>query len=339
MWDTHALNADRLQDSLCPMFDVSFDALMGDLAERGLLDETLVVVIGEFRRTPKINKVGGRDHWGHVFSMALAGAGIRGGQVIGTSDRNGAYPVTDPIQGGDLTATIFHLLGIDPNGMFRDKANRPHPITKGEPILAALGNAPASTDRCKPEGDANLVPPYDASWLLDTDFDPKRAGGDRPAVAREGLARDPITAMGFAVRRGEKGVWIGYDSGDKVTSIEAGASAILAQEIRNARGRSVHVPNRSDWRRECDGRSSRASSRTLPVGSCCSAVVIGTKTRARVVKWLLRSSDPRSGKPGRFKLDKFWPRPPRVNFSIGNGLGVGVVVVKKTGGTLARCEE
>ncbi|HMF14953.1 MAG TPA: DUF1501 domain-containing protein, partial [Gemmataceae bacterium] len=105
MWDTHAQNADRLQDALCPMFDVSFDALMHDLADRGLLAETLVVVVGEFGRTPRINKQGGRDHWGHVFSMALAGAGIRGGQVIGASDKNGAYPITEPIRGGDLTAT------------------------------------------------------------------------------------------------------------------------------------------------------------------------------------------------------------------------------------------
>src|SRR5207237_3176529 len=148
MWDTHAQNADRLQDALCPMFDVSFDALLNDLAERGLLAETLVVVVGEFGRTPRINKLGGRDHWGHVFSMALAGAGIRGGQVIGASDRNGAYPATDPIRGGDLTATIFHLLGIDPNGMFRDKADRPHPITRGEPIAAALRTTPATVARC-----------------------------------------------------------------------------------------------------------------------------------------------------------------------------------------------
>src|SRR5262249_53659774 len=107
MWDTHAQNSDRLQDCLCPQFDVAFAALMDDLEERGLLDETLVVVIGEFGRTPRINKLGGRDHWGHVFSCALAGAGIRGGQVIGASDKNGAYPTTDPIRGGDLTATIF----------------------------------------------------------------------------------------------------------------------------------------------------------------------------------------------------------------------------------------
>ena len=99
LWDTHSLNADRLQDNLCPQFDPTFAALMDDLSERGLLDETLVVVIGEFGRTPKINVNGGRDHWGHVFSFAMAGAGIRGGQVIGASDRDGAYPASTPLTG------------------------------------------------------------------------------------------------------------------------------------------------------------------------------------------------------------------------------------------------
>src|SRR5439155_507321 len=101
---------------------------------------------------------------------ALAGAGVRGGQVIGASDKNGAYPATDPITGGDLTATLFHLMGIDPGGMFTDKANRPHPITKGEPIAALLGHAPATAERCRPGCDPAFVPPYDASLLLDTTF-------------------------------------------------------------------------------------------------------------------------------------------------------------------------
>src|SRR5207244_11456511 len=143
------------------------DALMTDLADRGLLGETLVVVVGEFGRTPRINKVGGRDHWGHVFSMALAGAGIRGGQVIGASDKNGAYPTTDPIRGGDLTASLFHLLGIDPNSVFYDKTHQPHAITKGEPIAALLGNASATPERCQPQGEPAFVLPYDTRSLLD----------------------------------------------------------------------------------------------------------------------------------------------------------------------------
>src|SRR6185436_7014082 len=142
MWDTHAQNADRLQDVLCPLFDVTFSALLDDLESRGLLRETLVVAVGEFGRTPKINNLGGRDHWGSVFSCALAGAGIAGGQVFGASDRNGAFPASDPIRPHDLTATIYHLLGIPHHGVFYDRANRPQSLTKGEPLDRLLGDQP-----------------------------------------------------------------------------------------------------------------------------------------------------------------------------------------------------
>lgn len=184
MWDTHSQNADRLQDFLCPMFDVTFDALITDLDERGLLDETLVVVVGEFGRTPRINNVGGRDHWGHVFCAAFAGAGIRGGSVVGSSDKNGAYPTTEPITGSDFTATIFHLLGIDPSAMFYDKSNRPHFVSKGEPIAGVLGTR-SITELATPGGDIALVPPYDGQLLLDTDFK-----DDRPLVACQPPTRD-----------------------------------------------------------------------------------------------------------------------------------------------------
>ena len=137
LWDTHALNADRLQDNLCPQFDPTFAALMDDLSERGLLDETLVVVIGEFGRTPKINANGGRDHWGHVFSFAMAGAGIRGGQVIGASDDQAAYPATRGWYPADLGATIFTALGIDPESTMVDRQDRPHRVNTGE-VIAPL---------------------------------------------------------------------------------------------------------------------------------------------------------------------------------------------------------
>ena len=107
LWDTHAQNADRMEDVLAPTFDVGFTALLGDLEERGLLKETLVVAIGEFGRTPKINGNGGRDHWGAVWSFAMAGAGISGGQVHGSSDKTGGHPATDAFTPGDLTATLF----------------------------------------------------------------------------------------------------------------------------------------------------------------------------------------------------------------------------------------
>src|SRR5262249_48343834 len=167
---TPAPNADRLQDVLCPQFDVTFSALLEDLQARGLLAETLVVAIGEFGRTPRINGQGGRDHWGNVFSFVMAGAGIAGGQVFGSSDRNGAHPATHPIRPHDLPATISPLLGINSRGAFRDTLPRPQPIPRGEPLHTVLGSAPATAARCQPGGDPSFVPPYDACLLLDTDF-------------------------------------------------------------------------------------------------------------------------------------------------------------------------
>jgi len=140
LWDTHADNAGRLRDVLCPQFDQAFAALLEDLTASGRLDETLVVVIGEFGRTPKINARGGRDHWGSVFSVALAGGSVPGGMVIGASDSKGAFPVDRPIHPPDLAATIFQLLGIPPGHEFRDGLNRPRAATTGGmPIREIVG--------------------------------------------------------------------------------------------------------------------------------------------------------------------------------------------------------
>ena len=139
MWDTHQNNEKNLRDRLCPRFDQAFDALLDELADSGLLDETLVVVMGEFGRTPKINKSGGRDHWGSVFSVALAGAGIEG-QVIGASDKIGAFPDERPVRPPDLAATILHLLGIDPHHEFLDPIQRPRLVTdSGVPLREIVG--------------------------------------------------------------------------------------------------------------------------------------------------------------------------------------------------------
>ena len=138
LWDTHAQNNVRMKDVLCPQFDQGFTALIEDLESRGLLDETLVVAIGEMGRTPKFNASGGRDHWGNVFSFVLAGAGIRTGQVYGASDRNGAYPARDRVAPHDLTATILHLLGIGHEATFSDRTGRPLRATEGEPIRELL---------------------------------------------------------------------------------------------------------------------------------------------------------------------------------------------------------
>jgi hypothetical protein len=139
LWDTHSNNNARMKDVLCPQFDHSFPALIEDLNQRGLLDETLVVAVGEMGRTPTFNPQGGRDHWGNVWSFLMAGAGIRTGQMIGASDRRGAEVRDGKVTPSDLTATMAHLLGIGHDAFFRDKADRPHRVTDGDPIRAALG--------------------------------------------------------------------------------------------------------------------------------------------------------------------------------------------------------
>jgi uncharacterized protein (DUF1501 family) len=121
-----------------PPMDQAYSALLEDLYQRGLLEETLVVWMGEFGRSPKINSAGGRDHWGHVFSVALAGGGVRGGQIYGASDRIGGHPKEGRVQPQDLTATIFHCLGIRPDSEIRDALGRPVPISRGEVIRQIL---------------------------------------------------------------------------------------------------------------------------------------------------------------------------------------------------------
>lgn len=138
-WDTHANNFPELKDRLMPQVDQPHAALFADLEERGLLDSTLVVWAGEFGRTPKINAAGGRDHWGFCGSALLAGAGIRGGQVYGSSDAQAAYPASDPVSPADLAATVYHALGIDPKLEITDRLNRPFPLTTGTPLVGLYG--------------------------------------------------------------------------------------------------------------------------------------------------------------------------------------------------------
>jgi Protein of unknown function (DUF1501) len=133
-YDSHRDHLAWARDELLPPTDRAFGALIQDLAERGLLNETLVVVMGEFGRTPRFNADGGRDHWPNCFSMMLAGGGIRGGQVVGASDRIGAQPTTNPVRPQDLTATIYDLLGIDPDTTIYDLQRRPLALVEGEPL-------------------------------------------------------------------------------------------------------------------------------------------------------------------------------------------------------------
>jgi hypothetical protein len=130
-WDTHKDNFKDLKNKLLPPFDLGFSALLEDVDRRGLLDETLVLCLGEFGRTPKINGQAGRDHWAACNSVVLAGAGVRPGQVHGASDRIAAYPATAPVSPDDLAATIYHLLGIDPRTVIRDRVGRPLELAGG----------------------------------------------------------------------------------------------------------------------------------------------------------------------------------------------------------------
>ncbi len=136
MWDTHVNHFPRLRTML-PALDKGFSALLDDLDDRGLLDQTLVVCVGEFGRTPRISplagqKIPGRHHWAPGYTAVFAGAGIRGGQVIGKTDSIGAYPVTVPFHPNDMGATIYKALGIEPHSMIPDRLARPRHLNQGK---------------------------------------------------------------------------------------------------------------------------------------------------------------------------------------------------------------
>jgi len=133
-WDTHRRNFVNLKDNLFPYFDRCVSALLDDLSESGMLDETLVIVTGEFGRTPKINKDAGRDHWGPVMSLLIAGGGVKGGRVIGASDRSGAQPAADRQTPENLAATIYSALGIPRDTTWHDTEGRPHELYRAHPI-------------------------------------------------------------------------------------------------------------------------------------------------------------------------------------------------------------
>jgi hypothetical protein len=133
-WDTHRRNFVNLRENLLPYFDRSVSALLDDLAQTGLLRETLVIVTGEFGRTPRINRDAGRDHWGPVMSLLLAGGGIRGGTLIGATDRNSAYPIAERQTPENLAATLYAALGIPQHTSWHDTDGRPYELYRGEPI-------------------------------------------------------------------------------------------------------------------------------------------------------------------------------------------------------------
>ena len=264
VWDTHFDNAGRCRDTLCPPFDLGFSTLIADLDARGLLDETLVVVLGDFGRTPKINQNGGRDHWGPVMSGLLAGAGIATGQVVGASDRNGAYPTDRRIQPEELAATLFHLLGINPHTHI-EVAGRPFKISTGEVVAEVLGSGPVTSERAVAGGRISGLPDFGRGPLSNGDFERGQILQGRFGSAEFWVARPSWTAArpaAFAVAskvvldQEEPSVasvaQLGFGlAGDAAAGvINPGQTAMLAQEIYNQRpGRytfQVHIAGTAD---------------------------------------------------------------------------------------------
>jgi uncharacterized protein (DUF1501 family) len=139
-WDSHAHLFPRHRELLGP-FDQGFSALIEDLDQRGLLETTLVIAMGEFGRTPRINTSGGRDHWPDCYSVVMAGGGVAAGATYGQSDRHGAYPIADAVTPADLAATVFWRFGIDWRHEIRDSLGRPMPLAEGSPISAIFSGA------------------------------------------------------------------------------------------------------------------------------------------------------------------------------------------------------
>ena len=352
MWDTHAMNADRVEDVLCPIFDIGFTAFIEDLAERGMLDETLVVAIGEFGRTPKINAKGGRDHWGAVFDFVMAGAGVATAQVYGASDKIGAYPAKDRVTPADLTATIFHLLGIAHDSTFVDPQGRRLSVTAGTPIRPLLGSGAVTDARALPGGNPERVRPYDGTLLVNADFSeegPLLAAnfGSRP----KGWRATPVAkdAGAFGVRIVDNGVsgktghallGFGTNGADARIEIPADAHAILAQEMRSPR------LGRFDFYVEASGS---ASSREFYEG----VFLKNFACRLAIYRYTHMSKDPR--KRQEFISQPFQPKfappgqaspqtihvgkvldtdRPGSNFPIGMGFGVAVFLDKTSPGVL-----
>jgi hypothetical protein len=141
-WDTHGFNNTRMypiiEEYHLPITDETLPTLLEDLDERGLLETTLVIWMGEFGRTPKINSNASRDHWPQCYTVLLAGGGVKRGFVYGASDKHATYPAENPVRPDDLAATIYYLLGIDPGTEVHGVGNRPLSITEGNPVMGIL---------------------------------------------------------------------------------------------------------------------------------------------------------------------------------------------------------
>jgi hypothetical protein len=137
-WDTHGGNFNSLKNTLLPQFDAACSSLVDDLAQRGMLERTLVAVMGDFGRSPKVNAGAGRDHWNYCYSLMLIGGGFKGGFVYGASDKIGAFPARDALVPGDVVSTIYHALGIDPAYELHDQLDRPHRLVPAGRLVPEL---------------------------------------------------------------------------------------------------------------------------------------------------------------------------------------------------------
>ena len=343
LWDTHAQNAERVEDVLCPMFDQGYTALIEDLASRGLLDETLVVAVGEFGRTPKVNGNGGRDHWGPVFCASLAGAGVAGGQVYGSSDKDGAYPATDKVEPPDFTATIFHLLGISPASTFADREGREHRLTLGQPLYKLLGVEPATQERCKCTGDPDRVPFFDEKeMLLDPGFTSAAPlmPADGPARPR-GWKAGPLDASGLTIQKRPGEVVLGVVvTGAAGISIAKGQAAILAQEVRSPFSGTftakVQVCGEATDREWFEGAFLKHFTCKLILFQYTDPSKKATARQEHIaVNFVPKWCDAATPRYEPVELTKEFIHPtPGNNFSFGRGLGIGIVVEKTSDGPL-----
>ena len=137
-WDTHGNNFGKLKQELLPQLDAAVSALLEDLLVRGMLERTLVVIMGEFGRSPRINNGAGRDHWNSCYGLMLAGGGIKGGYVFGESDRTGSVPLSRAVTPADVVATIYHQLGISKDHELHDNLGRPFPVVPAGDVIADI---------------------------------------------------------------------------------------------------------------------------------------------------------------------------------------------------------
>jgi hypothetical protein len=344
LWDTHAQNHDRLEDVLCPIFDVGFSALIEDLDQRGLLDETLVVAIGEFGRTPKINAKSGRDHWGSVFSFVMAGGGIAGGQVYGSSDSQGAFPKTNRVEPGHMTATIFHLLGLDYRGTFTDPTGRELALSDQSPIWELLGEKPATDERVESTGDVARVPVFDETrFLASVDFEgsdilkpvktPSRPKGWR-FQAGDGLQVSLVDKLTVGNLSLNQHVRLGLAEQQEPVTLVANARMFLGQEVRSPFPGTYRIllDLVGDGDAELFARvfAEQFSTHLVYFQFMDKAKQIDQRKVLAEMEITPLLVDDKQTTPQRFTFERQFVNPtPGSNFSFGLGLGVGLEIRRK----------